>query len=70
MLCVIPCIVTAKLELFACDNSIVSNAQEDSDHDLLVCIEHLVDIELLEVFDDILRVQVPVQNPPVRSGCS
>lgn len=65
VLCVVPRVVSTKLEPLARDNSIVGDTQEDIDRGLLVRVEHLVDIEPLEVFDDIPRVRVPVRHPPV-----
>jgi len=43
----------------------IGDSQEDIDRGLLVCVEHLVHIESLEVFNDVPRVRVPMRHPPV-----
>lgn len=65
VLCVVPRVVPAEFEPLACDDPIIGDTQEDIDRGLLVRVEHLVDIEPLEVFDDVPRVRVPVRHPPV-----
>ena len=65
VLCVVPRVAHTKLEPLARDNSIVGDTQGNVDRGLLVRVDHLVDIEPLEVFDDTSRVRVPVRHPPV-----